>query len=48
VFEEFKFLKYGGYEMKIKKSKIFKNIFSNHQKYGWFGCYALSERRAML
>ena len=31
--------------MKIKKLKIFKNIFSKYQEFGYFEFYTASERR---
>jgi len=34
--------------MKMKKIKIFKNIFSNHQVFWWFESYTALERRASL
>jgi hypothetical protein len=37
--------KYGGYEMKIKKFKIFKKIFSNWEKFAESVCYTALERR---
>ena len=44
-FENLEFEKYGGFEMKIKKLKIFKNIFSNWAKNAEFEFYTAFERR---